>query len=333
MILESMDRMGKKKARKEQTTMRQCANIKSRKHPDIQCPLAASDGEFCARHTKNPTRFAKKTVPHDNPYSSQYAAERLQRWWRIRCPLLRFRRQGPAINFPAIAANQTDIYTLDPVDQIPVLYRWSYADDKKHIWLFDVRSLSMAHTQNSTATSITNPYTRETLPTAIQDHFRNWCEWLRGRKYCIIHSSTLELTEEQIWHQKVLDTTLKYDRMGYHMCLSWFETLSIRQLAMLYIQLWELWSFRLQLDPQIKAQVVPGWNHTDTLLFKYTLTELYQRTERQWWLRTVLEVLDRLVSSAQTNEHKVLGALYGMTAFAQISQTVRQYYPWLVGAE
>jgi hypothetical protein len=325
--------MGKKKTKKEQLTMRQCANIKSRKHPDIQCPLAASDGEFCARHTKNPVRFTKKPSTEDSPYTSQHAIQLLQRWWRIRCPILRFRRQGPAVNFPAAAENQTDIYTLDPVEQIPTLYRWSYADGSKHVWLFDIRSLSMAHTQSGSSTSITNPYTRETLTNRIQEHFHNRCEWLRDRKYCILHSTTLDLTEEQIWHQRVLDTTLKYDRMGYHMCLSWFESLSIRQLAVFYIELWELWAFRLQLQPQIKAQVVPGWNHTDTLLFKYTPTELYQRTERNWWQRTVLDILDRLVSSADVKEHKILGALYGMTAFALVSPTVRQHYPWLVEAE
>jgi hypothetical protein len=325
--------MGKKKVIKQPSEVRQCANVKSRKHPDIQCPLAAADGEFCARHAKNPVRFSKASAPIENPYACQNAAKKIQSWWNLRTPFLRYHRQGPAVNFPAAAENQSDIYTLDPVDQIPVLYRWSYADGNKHIWLFDIRSLSMAHAQSAGNGTICNPYTREVFSNRIQEHFNSRCEWLRSRKYCITHSTTLDLTEEQVWHQRMLDTTLKYDRMGYHMCLSWFEQLNIRQLALFYIELVELWTYRLNLQPHIKAQVVPGWNHQDTLLFKYTPAELAQRTERRWWQRTVLDILDRLVSSAQEKEQRVLGALYGMTAFAIVSPTVRQHYPWLVDME
>jgi hypothetical protein len=76
--------------------------------------------------------------------------------------------------------------------------------------------------------------------------------------------------------------------------------------------------------------VVPNWNSAENLLFKWSPNELRYKHEKKWWQKTILDLLDRFVSSAQLKEHKILGALYGMTAFAIVSPRVRQHYPWLV---
>jgi hypothetical protein len=178
---------------------------------------------------------------------------------------------------------------------------------------------------------VTNPYTREEIPEYAINTFQKRCTWLRKRKYCLVHTNDLaEMSAEQLWHQKVLDTTLKYDMLGYHTSLRWFEELNVQQLNLFYGELWELWFYRLQLSNQIKHQVVPNWNKADTLLFKWSPHEVRNRSDRTWWQKTVLDLLDRFVSSAELKEHKTLGALYGMTAFAIVSPRVRHHYPWLV---
>lgn len=338
--------MPKRKSKKaasstSEGTVRLCANIRSRKHPDTQCPYTATNGEFCARHFKNPLRFQKSEIQRAkqaNPetprtsYSKVEASKVVQRWWRSQVGFLRYKRQGPGTCVPSEAENQTDIYSLDATSNIPILYRWSYVDLKKHIWVFDIRSLSMTRAQDYHEAFL-NPYTREPIPESAEHKFQDRCTWLRAKKYCLVHTADMELTPEQLWHQRLLDVILKYDVLGYHICLHWFEELSLRQLCGLYVELWELWTYRLQLTPGVKEQVVPGYRGQETLLFKYSPSELRTRTERVWWQKTVLDLLDRFVSSARLKEHKILGALYGMTAFAIICPHVRQYYPWLVEME
>jgi hypothetical protein len=324
--------MAKKKASHVQAseTVRSCANIRSKKHPDVRCTYAAAHGEFCARHHKNPTRFQEKSsLEHVKSKTQILAIQDIQRWWRLHVGLLRFSRQGPSTNIPSVSENQTDIFTLESTHAIPLIYRWSYADSKKHIWLFDVRSLSMTRAQDSRETLL-NPYTREAFPEKDESHFQNRCSWLRARKYCLVHSQDAELTIEQLWHQQILDVTLKYDMLGYHTCIHWFEELNTRQLMAFYIELWELWFYRLHLDSGIKHQVIPNWNSRTAPLFKWSPSELLNRVERRWWQKVVLDLLNRFVSSAVLKEHRVLGALYGMTGFAIVSQTVREQYPWLV---
>jgi hypothetical protein len=178
-----------------------------------------------------------------------------------------------------------------------------------------------------------NPYTREAISEISERKFQERCTWLRARKYCLVHTADMELTPEQRWHQRLLDVILKYDVLGYHICLSWFEELTARQLCRFYVELWELWTYRLHLTHDVKEEVIPKYREQDTLLFKYSPSDLRLRTETSWWQKTILDLLDRFVSSARRKEHKILGALYGMTAFAIISPHVRQYYPWLVEME
>ena len=317
------------------SNIRQCASIRSKKIPDQQCTFSATSGEFCMRHSKNQIRFQKSGIPEQEKEQEQEQEKRQEKaatilavWWRHWVGPHRFKVQGPAANYPAVAENETDIFSLDPIDTISQLYRWSYADSNKHIWLFDVRSLSMSRGENKD--TLLNPYTREPIQNAAAIHFIKRCTYLRDKKYCLVHSADQELTPEQLWHQKVLDVTMKYDILGYHTCLSWFEELSGPQLNLFYVELWELWFYRLQLSNIVKNQVVPHWNRTESLLFKWQPYEVQTRLDKKWWQKHILELLNRLVSSAELKEHKTLGALYGMTAFAIVSPRVRLHYPWLV---
>jgi hypothetical protein len=319
--------------RGQEHIVRPCNNIRSRKHPDQRCTYSATHGEFCSRHFKNPTRFQEKIQYNTSNLLKQIkAAAKIQVWWKLHGGLLRFQKQGPAVCIPAEAENQTDIYTLDSTSSIPLLYRWSYVDLRKHIWLFDIRSLSMTRAQEGEEAML-NPYTREPLDKKSETSYLNRCKWLRDRKYCLVHTLDLEMTPEQMWHQQVLDVTMKYDVLGYHTCLNWFEEMSVEQLSHFYKELWELWGYRLQLNDSVKSLVVPGWNAPNNLLFKWHPVETRTRFDKKWWQKTILELLDRFVSSAQLKEHKILGALYGMTAFAIVSFRVRQHYPWLVEME
>jgi len=322
--------MVKKSSKSETMTVRQCSNIRSKKHPDARCPLTASQGDFCARHSKNPTRYQEKySLTENATYIQIKSIIKIQKWWKLHSGLLRFRRQGPAVNDPSITENQTDVYTLESTCLIPKLYRWSYADAKKHVWIFDVRSISMMRTED-TREKLSNPYTRDIIDGAPLKKFHDHCTWLRKRKYCLVHTAdTTEMTPDQLWHQKILDVTMKYDVLGYHTCLNWFEELPVQKLSLFYTELWELWYYRLQLNNNVKNQVVPNWN-ADPPLFKWRPHELRSRGDKKWWQKTVLELLDRFVSSAQLKEHKTLGALYGITGFAIVSPTVREHYPWLV---
>jgi len=322
--------MKRKNLNKSSIPVRQCANIKSKKHPDVQCKYTASDGEFCSRHIKNPSRFqeAKSLIIKPSSKKQIQAAKIIQNMWRSRVGFLRFSNQGPLTACPELSDNKTDVCTLDSVTTIPLLYRWSYADSKKHLWLFDIRSLSMMRSQD-TKIHVANPYTREALSSKDLDSFLKRCKQLRSHKYCLLHVNDIDLSPEQLWYQTLLDLSMKYDSLGYHLSLEWLDKINVAECYILYYELWDLWSYRLQLPDNLKQQVVPDWNREETLLFKWRPSEVQNRRDRTWWQKNIITLLDRVVC-ARDKEHRTLGALYGMTAFALACPKVRDAYPWLV---
>lgn len=318
-------------------TARRCQNSKSRAHPDVQCPLAATYGDYCFRHYKHPRRFvAARSQAGEEGWSADAdagalavaaAAARIQQAWRRAAPLLRWRAQGPAANAPELANNTTELYSFDLLSSIPRLYFFSFADERRALWAFDIRTL--AHSMGVGFPSM-NPYTRETLPAVALQQLQARVNWLRKRGYQIQHVITDVLTPEQIWNQKVLDIFLKIEELGYYANADWFHALPQPHLIVLYRRLSALWDWRLGLSPLEKETIVPG--HADAgerRLFKFVAEDHFDKS-RGWWARQVLAVTDSLVGRAVGVEQRKLGAMYVLMGLVQVSRAAAMALPWVL---
>ena len=312
---------------------RRCQNSKSRAHPDVQCPLAANHGDYCYRHYKNPRRFVAPRVGAgkegwEEPAAgagAEAAAGRIQRAWRRAAPRIRWRGQGPAANAPELANNDTELYSFDPLSSIPQAYFFSFADLRKAIWAFDIRTL--AHSMGTGFASM-NPYTRETLPAQAVACLQARVAWLRARGYQIQHIMTDVLTPEQLWNQRVLDVFLKIEALGYYANADWFHALQEFHLIILYKRLSALWEWRLGLTPLQKEAIVPG--HADPgerRLFKIVADDHFEKP-RGWWARQVLSVIEAFVGRAAEAEQRKLGAMYVLMGLVQVSRAAAMALPW-----
>ena len=321
-------------------SFRRCANSKSRKNPDVQCPLSATHGDYCHMHYKKPRPFRVRNVTETDALAALLpskggdsapasAARKIQAAWRAAAPLLRFSSQGPAANDIRLATNDTELYTLDPTHKIQSLYLFSFADSHKTVWAFDIRTLS-----HSMATGFPqqNPYTREGLPAAVLARLHRRIEWLRARKYQILHIEKDELTPEQAWNQRVLDVFLKIEALGYYVSNRWFHELTVPQHKAYYIRLYELWEWRLGLTPTQKEAVVPGHLAAGPArLFRFPPDSLPSK-ERVWWERTTLGLIEAFITRAVDRENRKLGALYVLMGLVQVSREAARGLPWVVEA-
>lgn len=73
-----------------------------------------------------------------------------------------FRLRGPAFKNRSICVNDTDFYTMDPVAEIPYKDFYSYMDESKFIYGFDIQSIYSLYMQKG---RIQNPYNREKIST------------------------------------------------------------------------------------------------------------------------------------------------------------------------
>jgi hypothetical protein len=306
----------------ESDHFRHCINVKSRRKTDVQCPLAATHGEFCSRHYKNPHRFTKSQQQRVYTRSEHTAARKLQIFWRNRYALIRFIQQGPAANAINLATNDTELYTLDPITTITPLYFFSFADEKKNIWAFDIRSF--AHLMAG-GKPPSNPYTRESMATLTHKRLRNRLAWLRRRNYSIIHIQTEQLTAEQFWNQKVLDVFMKIEAFGYLVNCEWFQGLSHIGQRNLYATLFNLWYIKLGLTTQQKRTIVPGHQNA---LFKFAPTQNEHR-DVKWWAKINLTLIDAFISRAEDIENRKLGATYVLMGLVEASEDAAEAFPWL----
>jgi hypothetical protein len=314
----------------ESVELRKCANIKSKKHKDQPCSFSATHGDFCSRHFKNPTRFVKKEQAVPEKMLTRYgyqAVLRVQRFWRKWISYQRFRRQGPAANYHEIASNQTEVYSLDSIDSIPRSFFFSFADETKNIWVFDIRSLSHLVTEGN---EIVNPYTRVTINSDTIQKIHKRILWLRDRKFPILYATGENMTQEQIWNQKVLDVFFKMEALGYRASCRWFDEMTLTDHMTFYRRLHRLWMYQLGLSNLEKEAIIPGHNTGLTKLFRHPPDRIEaQNHDLRWWRRANLNLILEFLTRAPQKSQQGLGALYVLMALVQVVPEASEAYPWV----
>lgn len=305
---------------------RPCLNIKSRANPDIQCSLSATHGDYCSRHHKNPKPFSKSKPPPQEyriyTRSDRLAIQKLQKFWRSKYPLHRFIRQGPAVNDLTLVVNDTELYSLEPVDTIPKHYLVTFSDEAKSIWAFDIRTI--VQTMGNGFPS-QNPYTRMEFTQRAKNIIHSRIAWLRARMYPVIYINTDILTEEQCWNHRVLDVFIKIESLGYYASCDWYHKLNLYGHCSFYNNLFTLWEFRLGLTRAEKERIVPEY----AILFKFHPSDLPIKSIH-WWQKNTLSLIEAFVTRSSDKEQQKLGAMYALMALTRVSRQAAEALPWLV---
>ena len=100
----------------------------------------------------------------ENMFLSIKSAILIQKIFRGNIVRLFLRLRGPAKKDRSICVNETDGYTLEPLNEIPLERFYSYCDSKDFIYGFDLMSLLEFYKNK---VKIINPYTRERLNNTI----------------------------------------------------------------------------------------------------------------------------------------------------------------------
>lgn len=113
------------------------------------------------RLTGNKPQLIERIITRFNEIKHSIVIQRNFRGWYLRFIQ---KLRGPALVNRLICTNDSDMATLEPVDEITTPYFFSYKDDKDFIYGFDVSSL-IQHIRNKG--KFINPYTRESVSKKI----------------------------------------------------------------------------------------------------------------------------------------------------------------------
>lgn len=303
-----------------------CHSIKSKKTPTIRCVSKATHGDFCARHRKSKILW---TAPSKSMITRKQrtAIEKIYRFWILHGRRKVRKIHGPATFLPEISQNDRDIFNLEPIAKIPLMYHFSYQDSNKHIWTFDLRYLTqMLHYGND----LKNPYSQELLPSPIIKRLQEYTQHLIGHKIPVLYTDNETLTPEQAWNQKVLDVFLKLNSMGYAANLVWFELMTPRQHHQFYTSLYDLWNHRLALTHQQKEVLIPAYDSGRAPLFRWASEIIIgNNKDLKWWRKNNLSLMNTFLTRGKDRAVQSTGALYILMALVQSSPGAAEAFHWL----
>ena len=87
-------------------------------------------------------------------------AEKIQRIFRGWLVRFSFKIRGEAFKDRSLCVNDTDFCTLEPINEIPFKYFYSYRDEKDFVYGFNISSLIQLFRKNQ---KLENPYNRERI--------------------------------------------------------------------------------------------------------------------------------------------------------------------------
>ena len=256
-------------------------------------------------------------------------AIKIQKTFRRHLVLKWFHLKGTREN----CVNETDFYTLEPMNEIPYLYFIKFVDASHNVnYGFNIKSLCTLASKNS---KFENPYNRENMKTPFGTNMIKVVKLtniLFPGNDLINQSATLpqEQTREQAFfayynglnqiplEQRITDLFIHIDSLGNYSNREWLTGLNHDRLYYLVLKINQLWhripnSSRMRICPYIS----PFSPH------------IFEPMPTQITIEMVVRMATVLTYSGIDNDNKQLGAMYFLSGLTLVSQNARNQMPWL----
>ena len=170
--------------------------------------------------------------------------------------ILKYNKQhGPAFIKRNLCVNESDLLTLENLNDIPYNQFYSYVSNDNHVYGFDVVSLYTLVTRPGI--SPLNPYTRSEFPNHVLLELNNLINLSKILKIHIdieIEKDVIMSIEKQI-NSRTLALFQKIDELGNYTNIEWFTSLTPALLVKFIRELHDIWAYRAQLSDVAKRDI------------------------------------------------------------------------------
>jgi hypothetical protein len=231
--------------------------------------------------------------------------------------------------------NDTDFYTLEPLNEIPYLYFIKYVDVSHNVnYGFDIKSLCTLATKNK---KFENPYNRENLKTTFGTKMVKVVKLTNilfpGNDLMmdianVYESSTTVATEsfstffqnldQLTLDQRITNLFIHIDNLGNYTNSEWLTQLNDDRRYYLVVKINQLWN---KISNTLRRQICPHISPFSAGFFGQLPSVI--NTEM------IVKMAEVLVYSGIDNEHKQLGAMYFLSGLTLVSVNARNQMPWL----
>jgi hypothetical protein len=237
--------------------------------------------------------------------------------------------------------NETDFYTMEPLNEIPYLNFIKYVDVLHNVnYGFDIKSLCTLATKNK---KFENPYNRENMKVPFgtkmikvvkltnilfpgNDLFKEIGTVQESANMFVEQQTTREQAffalYEGLQHmpldQRITSLFIHIDSLGNYSNREWLSNLNEDRLYYLILKINQLWH---RIPHSLRNRICPYISPFSP--------EVFGTGQVNLTVSMVVKMAEILVYSGLDDEHKQLGAMYFLSGLTLVSLNARTQLPWL----
>ena len=125
---------------------------------------------------------------------------------------------------------------------------------------------------------------------------------------------------------RIQELFMEIDQLGNYTQSSWFSNLHRREYILLYRHLYDIWSYRAQLNNEIKNKICPLFDPFTEIFAQ----PIYQNHILEDQIKLAcLTIIENLVYCGIDEDHKKIGTMHALSGLTMISFEARNAMPWL----
>jgi hypothetical protein len=144
----------------------------------------------------------------------------------------------------------------------------------------------------------------------------------------IIPDITITLSDKKTVELRSLSLFQNIDALGNNTDSNWFMSLNRYNTLKMLRELIDIWSYRAGLSIETKRAICPPWGNPFVINIDhlYSLENLYEIKTK------ILLILEKIINSGISNDHKYLGSSYVLCALTLVNNEAAIALPWLYQA-
>jgi hypothetical protein len=234
--------------------------------------------------------------------------------------------KGPAFFKRELCNNQSDFYTLTDMKDIEYNQFISIKDKDGFIYGFDMVSLYTYIKKNKK--NPTNPYNRSEF-TMKNNPINTIIRLIKISKILNIPTN-IKIENEVVSYSKQLELRAlsvfqEIDALGNYTDSSWLLSLNMHQLITFIHELYDIWTYRAQIDHATKVSICPPLGNP---FLNINMQYISQNLTLNELKSTALSIIEKFIRRGINDEFKSLGACYVLTALTIVSSNAAISLPW-----
>jgi len=243
--------------------------------------------------------------------------------------------RGPGLFKRELCVNDTDFYTLDPITDIEYNRFYSYVDENKVVYGFDLRSLEMMFEKQE---RLLNPYNRAKFSRTDAININRLIALLPEDTQTIklsdyeISQNHMNQIREKPDDVRIRELFYYIDSLGNYTQSTWFSELSQGRLHRFIVYIYEFWKWRGHLTHETRRMICPHFNpFRDGLEGRVSLAGISEHVleDIDELRRVCLTVMENFIYTGANEDFRKIGAMHVLTILTHVSEDARESIPWL----